>query len=64
MIEQFVILDLVTKEYFYGYYSNKNWTSEISEAKYFYSLDEAKTYMENDFKNGIFQIISIYFITK
>ena len=33
MQKRFVIQDAISKEYWYGWYTNKNWTDDIAEAK-------------------------------
>jgi hypothetical protein len=40
MKKKFVIQNAIDKKYWYGYYTNKNWTDDILEAKLFENKQE------------------------
>jgi hypothetical protein len=37
--------------YWYGYYSNKNWTSDLSEAKFFDRKSDVSNFMKESDEN-------------
>lgn len=61
---KFVIQDLISAKYWYGYYSNKNWTDDIKEARIFDTKEECDEWIkynsEDIIKHSILSIIEIY----
>ena len=47
MIKKYIIQDLITKKYWYGYYSNKEWTDNILEVRSFDKKSEAKEFIKS-----------------
>ena len=46
MKKRFVIQNVIDKKYWYGYYTNKNWTDDIIEAKFFDDKEEMEHWIE------------------
>jgi len=53
MKKNFVIQNAIDKKYWYGYYTNKNWTDDIVEAKLFDNKQEMEDWIENNIENNI-----------
>jgi len=55
----YVIQNLTTNDYWYGNYTNVQWISEISKAKFYSYKEDA----ENDLKersSGFYAIVKVY----
>lgn len=50
-MKRFIIQDLSNLLYFYGHYSNKQWTDKISEAKFFDDREELEERIKNNIDN-------------
>ena len=48
MKKKFVIQNGIDKEYWYGFYTNKNWTNDIAEARLFENKQEMEDWIENN----------------
>lgn len=59
MKKKFVIQNAIDKKYWYGFYTNKNWTDDILEARLFENKQEIKNLIKNDFGEleGMFLIV-------
>ena len=63
MRKKFVIQNVIDKKYWYGFYTNKNWTEDIFEAKFFYDKEDAEHWIEVngvDFEGAIFICVEVY----
>jgi hypothetical protein len=48
MKKKFVIQNAIDKKYWYGFYTNKNWTNDILEARLFENKQEMEDWIENN----------------
>jgi len=48
MKKNFVIQNAIDKKYWYGYYTNKNWTDDILEARLFENKQEMEDWIEGN----------------
>lgn len=48
MKKKFVIQNAIDKKYWYGFYTNKNWTDDILEARFFDDKQEMEDWIENN----------------
>ena len=48
MKKKFVIQNAIDNKYWYGFYTNKNWTDDILEAKLFENKQEMEDWIENN----------------
>lgn len=47
--------------YWYGYYTNKKWTNDISEAVFFIEIEEVENRLKDDeFNFGMYIILTVY----
>lgn len=63
MVSKYIIQNIITKEYWYGHYTNKHWTDDVSEAVLFSSEDEAENWIQsngNEFAKVFFTVIKIW----
>lgn len=61
MRKRFIIQDLVSKEYWYGYYTNKTFTDNVEEAKLFEYIEDVESQLQmGDFQERYITIITIY----
>lgn len=59
MKKRFIIQNAIDKKYWYGFYTNKNWTDDILEARLFGDKQEVKDWIEfnTDELQGMFLVI-------
>jgi len=59
MKKKFVIQNAIDKKYWYGYYTNKNWTDDILEARLFHNKEEIEDWIGSniDTLGGMFIIV-------
>ena len=64
MKRRFAIKNAVDNKYWYGYYSSKNWTDDILEAKLFDSKQELDGFIESNAGDlyGMFLIVVEVFV--
>jgi hypothetical protein len=65
MRKKYVIKNLLNNQYFYGFYTNKQWTDELRDAKIFenYTLEEMIDYLNSNqeiFGGKYIDFISFY----
>jgi len=65
MRKKYVIKNLLNNQYFYGFYTNKQWTDDLREAKKFegYTLEEMIDYLNSQqeiFGGKYIDFISFY----
>ena len=48
MKKKFIIQNAIDKKYWYGFYTNKNWTDDILEARLFENKQEMEDWIENN----------------
>jgi hypothetical protein len=63
MYKAYIIQNIITKEYWYGFYTNKTWTIDSNEAKYFDTKKDAKEFIKlnESILNGIYIILKIWY---
>jgi hypothetical protein len=58
MKKKFIIQNAVDKKYWYGFYTNKNWTDNILESRLFEDKQETEDWINNVSElDGMFLII-------
>lgn len=59
MKQKFIIQNAIDKKYWRGFYSSKNWTNDILEARLFESKEEIDEFIEDniDELEGMFLVV-------